>query len=524
MNRHVSAVLPPLGLLAIVVVVVALCPARPALAQGADEPGLSPGASGGAGSSMQLDVKSAAGSEVAGRFGAPTPPFSSGSNAATSGLSGQVGGAAMFERIDEDYFVTIDIFNNLTIGPVTFGLWVPLRLRVWDQDPEDDGVLRDEDWDEVSDYARLLRFVELNLGGESWRFRGRFGALEGESLGHGTILAGYYNCIDRDHYQAGLVLDLAIPWGGVTFILDNLLAPEIFGVRLHTRPASFVTDNVWANKLIVGASVVMDTAAPEALGARPVFLPGMPTLIAYEPILDDENNYEVASRQSLAIAGVDLEYQILRSSILDIIPYADLNFLVDTDTGVGFHLGTFVNVRIPTFLGPTLLTRLEYRVVGDGYAPRYIDTTYEAQRIQYDGGATRNSAGLPVTKLEWLRGAETGTHGWLGEAFFDFAGWVVVGGTFEDYEGPDNAALTLSLSLPKLKIVQAGALYSRRGFDGLDGVFDLDGALLLAWARVSVYGPVGLTASYSRTWHASEDGTYQTTDDWGVGVSLAFSY
>ncbi len=461
---------------------------------------------------------------TSGGFGAPAPPPGQFGGKPSTGFSGEVGGGAMFEKIGEDYFVTLDLYNNMSIGPVSFGLWVPLRLRVWDREPDDDGVIREEDWDEVSDYARLLRFVEVNLGGDSWRFRGRFGALEGESLGHGTVIAGYYNSLDRDHYQAGLVLDAAIKYGGVHIMLDNLLAPEIFGLRVHARPTLFFTDNQWASKLVVGLSYSADTNAPVSLQGRPVaFLPGSVTPLV-QPVVDDENNYVVSSSRNLPIVGLDFEYAIIQSKLIDLVPYIDINFLMDRDTGVGFHIGAFFNIRIPTPVGPTLLTRLEYRAMSQGYAPRYIDSLYESQRVQYAPGVATNSLGLPMTKLGWLRTNESGPNGWLGELYLDFAGWVQVGGTYEDFDGPNNASLTLRLLLPKLSIVKAGAYYMRRGFDDLEGAFDLDGALLNAWVKVRAYGPLYLAASYTRTWHVQDDGSYLAEGDFNVGFSLAFTY
>lgn len=453
---------------------------------------------------------------LTGGYGGPTAPPTA--QPGKKGFSGQVGGAALFEKIQEDYFVTLDLATELGFGPVALGVWVPLRFRVWDRDPENDGVFRKEDWDEVSDYARLLRFVELRLGGESWRFRGRFGALDGESLGHGTVLAGYYNSLDRNHYQAGLKLDTAIRWGGLELMLDNLLAPELFGFRLHVRPASFFTKNVWANRFIVGLSYTADVRAPASLSPDPTKTPA-------QPLVDGEQNVVVASRDHLGVLGVDLEYALVQNKLIDLVPYLDLNFMFDggAGAGAGMHLGTFFNLRIPTPVGPTLLTRLEYRAVGKGYAPRYFDSLYETQRLEYDAGAVTDATGLPLTKLAWLRLGSSGTHGWLGELYFDFAGWVRVGGTYEDYQGPNNSALTLSLLLPKLKLIQLGATYTRRGFDSLAEAFDKDGAMLLCYARVNAYGPLFISATYSRAWHL-EDGRYRVEDDFSIGAGVAFSF
>ena len=450
-----------------------------------------------------------------GGYGGPTPPLGA-PVPRPKGLSGEVSGAVLFERINEDYFVTLDLMNELSIGPVTFGVWVPLRFRVWDRAPKTSDILRREDWDEVSDYARLLRFVEVNLGYERWRFRGRFGALDGESLGHGTIVAGYFNSLDRNHYQAGLVLNAAIRFGGIEFMLDNLLGPEVYGVRAHVRPLSFFSKNVWASRLVTALTVAGDGRAPVGLAdTNPA---------DKRPDLDDQTNFRLSGTTPVTAFGWDTEYTLVQNRLIDLVPYLDVNFLFDGGTGAGMHLGTFFNLRIPTPVGPTLLTRLEYRAIGKGYAPRYIDSLYEVQRLQYAPGVYRDAAGLPLTKLGWLRLGDSGRHGWLGELYFDFAGWVRVGGTYEDYTGPNNAALTLSLLLPKIPLVKLGAYFMRRGFDGLGDAFSLDGALLVAYAKVKVWGPIFLSASYGRSWHVQEDGSYRTEDNFGAGAGVAFSY
>lgn len=342
---------------------------------------------------------------LSGGAGGPTPPPSG--SMGGKGFSGRFSGGVLYEQIEGDHFITLDLYNTLSIGPVSFGLWVPLRLRIIDNDPQNDGVFRKEDWDEFSDWLRIFRFVEVNLGGAHWRFRGRFGQLDGESIGHGTLLGGYYNVIDRANYQAGLALSGALKWGGIEFMLDNLVDPAIFGLRLHARPASFFTTNKWANKAIVGFSLVGDARAPTAQIADAT---GKVTT-------DDAGNIKV-NTTALTMVGFDIEYQLLQHRLIDLVPYMDLNFIPDERTGVGFHLGFFFNLRIPVpLLKPTLLTRFEFRAIGDGYAPRYVDSTYEAQRLSYNASNSSlidPTSNLPLTKLGWLRRAPTSGAGWLG--------------------------------------------------------------------------------------------------------------
>ena len=435
------------------------------------------------------------------------------------GFSGKAGGSGSFGQIGEDYYLSFDLFSELSIGPVTLGLWVPLRFRMIDEAPKDGKGfhLRGADWDEVSDYFRILRFVEVNVGGDSWRLRGRLGALDGESIGHGTVLGRYYNSLDPDHWQPGLLLDTAFEYGGLEFLLDNVTDPELFGIRLHVRPAAFFTDNELARRLAVGLSYIADTNAPVRL--RDASL-GNGT---WDPLFDD-GNVQVAGTDTLSVFGIDVEYTVLDTEVLKLVPYIDLNFMFDDgEAGHGLHLGAFFDVNVPGPVGPTFMTRLEYRNLGEGYAPVYFDSLYEVQRLQYDAANLRSPGDdIPLTKLGWLRQGTSGRHGWLGQLVVDVGGWVQVGMIYEDYDGPNNTALTLSLVLPKLPVVKVGAYYTRRGFDGLDEAFELDGALFVAFLQAQLAGPLVANATYTRTWHVQEDGSYRAQGDWSVGVGVAF--
>lgn len=451
-------------------------------------------------------------SMLSGGFGAPPTGFG-GSSAQGAEFQGGFSTALMFEDIGEDKFITLDLATTLSLGPLSLGVQIPISLRVIDNEPTNDEDLRMEDWDEASDFVRVMRFLELNLVGDTWGLRGRIGTLEGESIGHGTALAGYYNSIDRAHTQGGLALRTSFGVAGAEFMVDNIIAPEIVGSRLFIRPASIFTDASWATSLAFGVSYVADTNAPVSLSDSD------PSNDVFDADLDDTGNYKVAGTAHVAIVGLDVEYAVVRNALIEFVPYVDLNILMDVESGMGIHAGAFFNMKLPTGLGPKLMTRIEYRYIGQNYVPRYIDSVYEAHRLMIP-----NTAGTQQTKLSWLRNGATGRHGWLGELYFDFAGWVGVGGSYEDYEGEDNSALTLSLILPKMDSLQAGAYYSHRGFESLADAFKMDGALLLAFLKSQIWGPVYATASYSRTWSIDEGGNYRSDDDWNVGLGMNFSY
>jgi hypothetical protein len=481
---------------------------------------LSPLSAGASGGGLSFDGLLSPETMLSGGYGTPTPP-AGGATQGSSDLTGKFSSGLLFQDIGEDFFVTLDLKNEISIGPLKLGVQVPISVRIADEDPQDDDILRTEDWDELADFARIVRFLELNFGDETWGFRARIGALEGESIGHGTALAGYYNSVDRDHYQGGLALRAGFGLGGMELLVDNILAPEVIGGRIYLRPASMFTDADWGKNLVFGVSYVTDTQAPVTLKNASGSPQGSGQNVVFEALTDDKGNLQVAERDAVDIVGFDLEYTVMKNTLVDIVPYIDTNILLNNESGFGLHAGTFINLKIPGGFGPTMMTRLEYRYVGEGYAPRYIDSLYEAHRLMFTP-ATATTA--PQTKLAWLRDGGLGSHGWMGELFFDFAGWVKIGGTYEDYEGPNNSALTLNLVMPQWDSLQAGALYTHRGFDSLEDAFNMDGALFLAFLKSQVWGPVYATASYSRSWALDDTGNYLSQDDWNIGLGLDFTY
>lgn len=72
--------------------------------------------------------------------------------------------------------------------------------------------------------------------------------------------------------------------------------------------------------------------------------------------------------------------------------------------------------------------------------------------------------------------------------------------------------------------MQAGAYYANRGFDLITNAFDLENAMIRAFLTVKVWGPVALTASYTRTWDLNEDGKYEAQGNWSAGVGVSFGY
>ena len=436
----------------------------------------------------------------------------------TGGVAGELG----VGQIDEDLFLTIELKFGMEL-PVPmlfcpheeltkcftrlrFGVLGPLRLRVLDEAPEQDGVIRREDWDEFSDYLRIIRYVEYGYPHEP--LHARIGELGPVHLGHGTIVNGYYNVITPDLYQLGIWGHVNTPFGGGGLLLDNVAAPSIFGTRLYARPVAFFDRQSWWTRLAVGTSLVVDADAPYRLA-----LDG-----AGEVVVDPTRQPVVEEDRAATWLGFDVELNLIQHDWFQLTPYSDLNLHINTG-GVGWHDGVLVGMAPLDAL--RLQARLEYRLVGEGYLPDYIGPLYEVERYQFAGW----HQGLPAPKLR-VAASRTGgaVHGVYGQLGGDILGIVALSGSLAEYQGPDNGSLWLRAAITPTDSFQLAAFYIKQNFNSFSEAFDLDGALLVGDLRASIAGPLYLHAQYNRLYRLRDDGEYESVDTWNVGLGAGFTF
>ena len=142
-------------------------------------------------------------------------------------------------KVDEDWFLTTRMQFGLAFPAPRLGCGesqsscstqlkvnfnVPVRWRVIDNDPQNDSLIREEDWDEISDYFKILRVIEY--GRKTEPLHVRLGELGSLVIGHGTIMNGYYNVVTTDNFAWGMNLNVNTVYGGVEFMLDNFVQPR----------------------------------------------------------------------------------------------------------------------------------------------------------------------------------------------------------------------------------------------------------------------------------------------------------
>ncbi len=430
------------------------------------------------------------------------------------------GAALMFGGIGEDFFLQIQPRLDFNFGKIGLGVQVPLNLRIIDNKPKnkDDfgGIIREEDWDEFSDFLKVVRYVRYGHKHSDDLLYLRVGEIAAD-LGHGTIMARYMNNVDVNTFRLGSQVDVYTNYGGVETVVSDygsfVEGPEsrLFAFRGYFKPYALIDPESFLNMFAVGFSVATDLNAPRAV-ARIRNADG--DLVND---LDPDGNFKIDKDSAQTVYGFDLEAQVINTDMLKITPYTDLNFI--GNAGWGWHLGSLFTFSFPIGFDLVIPARLEYRRFRTDYIPSYFSTFYEIERYAFGSGA-------PKAKFVGDLPDDKGINGFYGDLAFSFAGLVQIGAVYEDYDNSPGPTFAAFMSVPALEVIQFKAYYTRAGIQDFGDVFVLDErSLLVAEARYELVMYVYLVGRFTRRWVPANDGQgFDAKDDWNAGIELSFSF
>ncbi len=414
-----------------------------------------------------------------------------------SGSPGAFVGLAVRNIQGEGSYAATVVNAEFSLGPVGLGLSLPLNLMVWNNDQccagattreakTYAGLLRKRDWDEPQDFARLVRYVRYGnkrdplfvLAGQLW----------GASIGHGTIVNRYSNSLSLDHPKAGLALDVNTDFVGVETLTDWVGNPTLMAGRAYLRPfGDMPILRGWA----IGVTGATDRTAPVNLSGP----------LAQDP----QGNPIIPNQRAIYAAGIDTEFEVLRNSLISLIPYADFNRIVGAGNGV--HAGLLTDVHLPVpLLDMSVQAKFEYRMMQPGYIPEYFDQVYDLGRVQYavqQGAGTTYMAKYDAAQAARSGGTSFSQRGYYGELAVNFGGYIQVGGLYQDRQGdPNGASMGAFVTVPKFETIKVSGYYLRKNMrSGFDDAFRLDErSLLAASLAYKVWGPVYFRADFRREW------------------------
>ena len=237
------------------------------------------------------------------------------------------------------------------------------------------------------------------------------------------------------------------------------------------------------------------------------------------------------NEEAMTIVGYDTEFRLSPYDWMDMTPYVDLNRVKDLDNSEGLHVGVDMGFRfLNRFVKVSF--RPEYREFTDNYIPVYFDTYYSVERTAYipDGnGSTTGIVGDDTqTKLTYLRSlsSEGGkTKGYFVELIVELLQVLVVEGTYQNYDGPNNSTIFFGFYVPDAMGFFMNGYYTKKGFEDIGESFQFDDrSLAAAELGYNFFGAFYVKAGIERTWTIDEStSTYVANDEKTINFGFSGS-
>jgi len=429
--------------------------------------------------------------------------------------------SAGYNQIGDTSYVLVYPQFGLKVGDFAVGVGAPLNIEVFSsaypKDPApgknhiiqfaNAGTIRKEDWDQPSDWARVLTY--LSYGKKEDHFYVDVSQQHASTIGHGAIMRRYNGNIDVNFFREGLQVDAYNDYAGAEIMTNDVMRWSIMSGLVFVKPLSFFLDSWLARSVSLGVTAAVDREAPLSLQFEPE--PSCPVpngcAKANVPAVDDHNQL-MTNTGVVALGGLDLEMKIVKTENVDIKPYVDYSRFFTTgvpnaasssvDKGGGFTVG--VLGRFNAGKEPTHAFRLvaELRLLQEGYRAGYFDTFYEVDKVLMmgTGGVLPGKGQIPVTKIAataCVKGdpanatnpACTNRTGYYLEASYGVTDAFGITVALQGDTASASKDFVAHLEIPWLSWLQLfGTLYVR-GFEDFGSLFTFDkNAMALAGIRI----------------------------------------
>ncbi|MCU0660865.1 MAG: hypothetical protein MUC50_00895 [Myxococcota bacterium] len=393
--------------------------------------------------------------------------------------------------VDDDGMISLLLEQNLFIEGFDAAVSVPLRMRVFDRAPSDSGFIREQDWDDVSDFGRLLRraaYLKLFADGALDFY---LGELNGVGIGHGAVVDHYFNSTDVDHYHGGLLLKAESHGAGGELMLDDVLGPRILVGRAFAAPVSWFIDSPAGARFELGYTLGADMVAPRRVVAQ--------------------------TDHFLLVTGLDVSYALLVRSLATILMYSDLMFM---DGDLGLHAGLAGTFVLSESSGLSLGARAEYRYCGPDYFPTLLNPFYERNRYHF----RRDENGDILTFADEIGGLDSlpDGHGLMVDFLLEWDRGLRIGARYDRQGRGRPHWLMFRFDLFPWEGYTIGAFYASQDVKGGAEVFTLDSLIGLAM-RSRIWGPFDAFAEFQRRYRrVGGEVRYSNETMLGVGLMLVY--
>ncbi|MDD5230101.1 MAG: FecR family protein [Candidatus Marinimicrobia bacterium] len=395
--------------------------------------------------------------------------------------------------------VTIDgkIYNQIALRPeFRLGkLGVRLDIAFY---MDEDGNIRENEWDEFSDYLDKIYYVRWGQQGDP--FFAKVGALDDVSMGYGILLNGYSNTTEYPQVRkvgvhTGMQGD-KMGWEAFMANVKEITGPGLMAGRFTYKPISSLP-------LVLGTTVVADVYPYKGLPDADE--DDVADALDLYPDADDnkvldtlKTNFSLTQRDFLRNSGfnipnetivqngitrlsdydrllhgaisVDAGIPILNKKFLSLLVYGQAaTFIPVEDSALVFSNGTYTReaftpgfgfaipgVKIGLFKIANLT--VEYRYAGKNFMFNYFDKAYDYERVQIRDNEiyTKQQMALMQEQMQGVYGAFN----------VNILNYIILGSYYQHMfaKTTEMKSFMATASLPKGKIpklADAVAFYQR---------------------------------------------------------------
>lgn len=359
-----------------------------------------------------------------------------------------------------------------------FGVGLDLTFYI-----DQDGNIREKDWDEFGDILDKIYYVRFGQLGEPLYVRA--GALPSVTLGYGLIMEGYSNTIEYPTTKrVGVQVGIRRGQMGFDGMVNNIREFGVIGGRIFYRPHRFLefgATAVWDRNQYAGLSLKdqdgdgvideMDGFPDDADKYKDSDGDG---LVDSEDIdADGDNlydpsdasvdtlanvfNYKEAEAEGVLVYGFDVGVPLIEKPGLNAVLYGQ--FAKINGAGSGFAApGLKVGVGPVRFI-------LEYRNFQDKFLSSYFDQTYELERVKFRRGPSPTDSIEIITKKEETLDkypALKGIYSALGFSLLDMINFQAI---YQDLRGsPGDRSFSAQANLYPIALPKMEKLTKVSGF------------------------------------------------------------
>ncbi len=335
---------------------------------------------------------------------------------------GNLNGGLGLNWIDGQLYYRFHFMPEVSFA--NFGVGLDLNIDI-----DKNGNIRKEDFNTLSDYLSIIRYVRYGLKHDPVYIK--LGALDYYNLGHGSIMYQYNNSPSIDNRKIGLITDIDFGEFGFESIYSTFAEAGVVAVRGYVRPLKFssLADVPIINNLEVGGTYAADFNKYSGVVFQTVYVSSLrvpPYPIPPIPVTTSED------KGRLQIVGLDLGLPIIKSSMLNLQLYVDYAKIINFGSGVA--TGIMVDVNGLGILNAS--AKLERRFNNAQYIPSYFNSLYEVERYRIDTVNQTYSS-----KASLLSSITNPDNGYFGELDLHFLGLLDIIGSYQRLDKTPNSGI-----------------------------------------------------------------------------------